>query len=117
MKKKNILIFCSLLLLGACSHKKVEFDTKSGKTNTVLVGKKFTVTLIENHSKNYYWSLKQNSNKKAVDYWGSVFHGDKSGEVDFNFEALQAGTTQLTFNLNHYKDTTETKVFKIEVVK
>ena len=120
MKKSNTLIFFSLLILlfvGSCSYKKVEFDTKSGKTNAVKVGKKFTITLIENHQQNYYWTLKKNSNKGAVDYWGSVFHGNKSGEVDFNFEALQEGTTELTFNLNHYKDTTETKVFKIEVVK
>jgi predicted secreted protein len=106
-----------LLFVGACSYKKVEFETKSGKTNTVEVGKKFTITLIENHLENYYWTLKQNSTKNIVDYWGSVFHGNKSGEVDFNFEALQEGATELTFNLNHFKDSTDTKVFRIEVIK
>ena len=117
MKKKYTLILCSLLFIGGCSYKKVEFDSKSGKTNTVKVGKKFTVTLIENHVNNYFWVLKQNSNNAIVEYWGSVYHGEKSGEVDFNFEALHEGTTELTFNLNHFKDSSDTKTFTIEVIK
>ena len=103
--------------MGACSYKKVEFDVQSGKTNTVKVGEKFRITLLENHLKNYYWILRENSNKRGVDYLGSVFHGDKSGEVDFNFEPLQTGSATLTFNLNHFNDSTQTKVFKVEVIK
>jgi len=103
--------------MGGCSYKKVEFDTKSGKTNTVKVGEKFTITLIENHEKNFYWMLKNNSNKSAVDYLGSVFHGNKSGEVDFNFQALTTGEAEFTFNLNHYNDSTQAKIFKVSVVK
>ena len=103
--------------MGGCSYKKIEYDSKSGKTNNVKSGEKFRVTLLENHEKNYYWSLKQVSNQHAVSYLGSVFHGDKSGEVDFNFEALQVGETVLNFSLFHYNDSTETKVFKITVIK
>jgi predicted secreted protein len=120
VKKKSTLISCSLLCLlfiGGCSYKKVEFDVSSGKTNTVKVGEKFRITLLENHQQNYYWSLKHNSNINSVTYLGSVFHGNKSGEVDFNFEALQAGQTKFTFNLNHYNDSTDTKIFKVEVIK
>ncbi len=119
MKKKNTLISFSLFLLfiGGCSYKKVEFDVKTGKTNTVKVGEKFTITLLENHEQNYYWSLKNNANQNSVTYLGSVFHGNKSGEVDFNFEALQTGQAEFTFNLNHYNDSTDTKVFKVEVIK
>ena len=120
MKKKFIQTICNLLfslLLIGCSYKKIEFDTKSGQTNTVKAGNNFRITLSENHQQNYYWSLRHNSNKKAVDYLGSVFHGDKLGEVDFNFEALQAGEAILYFNLNHYNDSTETKVFKVSIVK
>jgi len=107
-----------LLFIGACSYKKVEFDAQSGKTNTVKVGQKFRITLLgENHLQNYYWLLKENSNKRGVDYLGSVFHGDKSGEVDFNFESLQSGQVSLTFNLNHFNDSVQTKVFKVEVIK
>ena len=80
-------------------------------------GEKFSITLLENHEKNYYWTLKQNTHQAAVSYLGSVFHGDKSGEVDFNFEALQAGKTELTFCLFHYNDSTETKTFIVEIIK
>jgi hypothetical protein len=120
MKKKSILILCSAFLVfyaSGCSYKRVEFDSKSGKTNTVKTGAKFRVTLLENHEKNYYWTLKQISNQTAVSYLGSTFHGDKSGEVDFNFESLQAGETEISLTLFHYNDSTETKVFKVEVIK
>ncbi|HXU27275.1 MAG TPA: hypothetical protein VN698_08595 [Bacteroidia bacterium] len=121
MKKKTTLIFCSLLFLlfiGGCSYKRVEFDVQSGKTNTVKVGEKFSVSLLgENHLQNYYWIFKDNSNKKVANYLGSVFHGDKSGEVDYNFEPLEAGNVTLTFTLNHFNDSTQTKVFKVEVIK
>ncbi len=119
MKKKSILILCSIIfpLLGGCSYKKIEFDTKSGKTNTVKAGGKFRISLSENHQQNYYWSLRHNSNKKTVDYLGSVFHGDKSGEVDFNFEALQTGETEISLNYYHYNDSTSYVTYKIKVIK
>jgi predicted secreted protein len=117
---KLIPILCSLvfaLLLCNCSYKKLEFDTKSGKTNTVKAGDKFRISLSENHEQNYYWSLRHNSNKKAADYLGSVFHGDKSGDVDFNFEALEAGEAEFSFNLNHYNDSTSSVTYRVTVVK
>ena len=120
MKKKITSILCSLLFIFffvGCSYKKIEFDTKSGGTNTVKAGDKFCITLIENHLQNYYWSLRHNSNKKAVDYLGSVYHGDKLGEVDFNFEALQAGEAEFSFILHHYNDSTEGKVYKVIVTE
>ena len=118
-KKKCILIICSVILAfsSGCSYKKIEFDTKSGKTNTVKAGDKFRITLSENHQQNYYWSLRHNSNKKAVDYLGSVFHGDKSGEVDFNFVALQAGETEINLNYYHYNDSTSSVTYRVTVVK
>jgi hypothetical protein len=121
VKKKTTLIFCSLLFLfflGGCSFKKIEFDTQSGKTNIVKVGEKFRITLEgENHLQNYYWLLIENSNKRELTYLGSVFHGDKSGEVDFNFVPIQSGEVSLTFNLKHFNDSIQTKVFKVEVIK
>jgi predicted secreted protein len=120
VKKKPIPILCSLiftLFLFGCSYKKIEFDTKRGKTNTVKAGDKFRISLSENHQQNYYWSLRHNSNKKAVDYLGSVFHGDKSGDVDFNFEALQAGETEISLNLNHYNESMSSVTYRITVVK
>ena len=121
MKKKNFIqticnLLFSLLLIG-CSYKRIEFDSKNGKTNTVKAGDKFRITLTENHLQNYYWSLRHNSNKHAVDYLGSVFHGDKLGEVDFNFEALQAGEAEFSFILHHYNDSTEGKVYKVIVTE
>lgn len=104
--------------MGGCSYKRVEFDAESGKTNTIKVGEKFRITLEgENHQQNYYWLLKEYTNKLGVDYLGSVFHGDKSGEVDFNFIALKPCEVSLTFNLNHFNDSTKTKVFKVQVIK
>ena len=120
MKKKLIPILCSFLvslLACRCSYKKLEFDTKSGKTNTVKAGDKFRISLSENHQQNYYWSLRHNSNKKTVDYLGSVFHGDKSGDVDFNFEALETGEAEFIFNLNHYNDSTSSVTYRVTVVK
>lgn len=104
--------------MGACSFKKIEFDTQSGKTNTVKVGEKFSVPLLgENHQQNYYWLLIENSNKRGLAYLGSVFHGDKSGEVDFNFFPRQSGEMTLTFTLKHFNDSIQTKVFKVAVIK
>jgi predicted secreted protein len=120
VKKKLIPILCSFiisLLACRCSYKKLEFDSKSGKTNPVKAGDKFRITLSENHEQNYYWSLKQNSNKKSVDYLGSLFHGDKLGEVDFNFEALQVGEAEINFNYYHYNDSTSSVTYRVTVVK
>lgn len=120
MKKKLIPILCIsifTLLLCGCSYKKIEFDSQSGKTNSVKVGEKFRITLSENHQQNYYWSLRHNSNKQAVDYLGSVFHGDKSGEVDFNFVALQVGETEINLNYYHYNDSTSSVTYRVTVVK
>lgn len=62
----------------------------------------------------YYWSFKGSSNPVVVSYYGSAFHGDKSGEVDFNFEAVKADTATLVFTLQHFRDSVETRQFRIK---
>ena len=103
------------ILLLSCSYKQADTEATGGKSNHFKVGEKFRITLTENHEQNHYWLLQANSNKKSVDYLGSVFHGNRSGNVDFNFEARAAGEALLVFELKHYNDSTKTKTYKIEI--
>ncbi|MFL5753658.1 MAG: protease inhibitor I42 family protein [Bacteroidia bacterium] len=112
---KNLLL--NLLLLVACiscSSPRLEHEQKSGNSNVVKTGKAFHVNLPEDHTTPYLWSLSNNYNSTLVNYMGSLFHSNEKG-VDFNFEALKPGKTDLTFYLRSYNDTSDIKTFTVEI--
>jgi predicted secreted protein len=100
------------LLLTACSYTKVEHEKGSGIPNKIKKGSKFCVSLPEDHSTKYLWTLKKDIPTLRVDYMGSVFHGTY---VDFNFTAVGRGSEELTFYLYCAKDTQQVKTFVVEV--
>ena len=112
MKFYLFLAFLLIVSFYSCSYQKLEFEKQSGKTNSVKAGEKFCVSLPEDHKTKYYWSVNHDYDKKVLSYINSVFHGKT---VEFNFEAPAKGKTEITFFLNSYKDTTQTKTFLLEV--
>lgn len=111
--KVRLLIFSFLLTLAtACSYPKLEFEKESGKVNKVKKGEKFRISLPEDHSTMYLWTLKKDIPTTRVDYQGSVFHGTY---VDYNFNAVRKGTEELTLYLYSPKDTSQIKTFIVEV--
>ena len=108
------LITCLLtMLLVSCSYKKVEFEKGSNHVNKVKAGEKFFISLPEDHkTSKYYWGVSHDYDKKAISYIQSIFHGKT---VEFNFEAIAKGKTEINFSLNGYQDVKETKTFVVEV--
>lgn len=110
---RHFAFLCLLALMAvSCSYKKVEFEKSTGKYNKVKAGEKFCVDLPEDHKTNYYWGVKHDYDKKSVSYIASVFHGTY---VEFNFDALAPGKTEITFSLSGYNEVKDTKTFLIEV--
>jgi hypothetical protein len=60
------------------------------------------------------WQLSNTYDTKALDYFGSVFHGNEKGAY-FNFLTLKPGKTTLNFSLIKYRDTLESKQFIIKI--
>lgn len=105
------VLFLSALLVS-CSYQKLEFEKESGKYNKVKAGKKFCIDLPEDHKTKYYWGIKHDYDKKTISYITSIFHGTY---VEFSFEALSLGKTEITFYFSGYKDIAQTKTFLVEV--
>lgn len=110
--KFSILITLSSLLLISCSIKQA--DKVAPLENIIDKGEEFKITLPEDHTTGYSWLINNEFDKKVLDYYGSVFRGNKKG-VDFNFVALEKGKTTVNFTLVKYHDTTEVKQFIIDV--
>lgn len=111
----TFLIITFGLFLFACASPQIQQDKKTGKTNEVKSGKPFHVNLPEDHSTGYMWSLSQNYDKRIIEYINSVYHSTDKGNVDFNFEALLPGKTEVNLILRKHTDTSEIKSFIIEV--
>ena len=111
---KNGLLSFSLIIafMSSCSYPQLEFEKPDGKYNFVKKGKKFCVSLPEDHTTKYLWSVSHTYNKSTISYIQSVFHGKT---VEFNFEAIKPGKTEMTFYLYSNKDTSEVKSFLVEV--
>ena len=101
-----------VLALAACSHRQIEFEKSSGQINKVKAGEKFRISLPEDHSTKYLWTLKKDIPNTRVDYMGSVFHGTY---VDFNFEAVGKGREELELYLYCSRDTADIKTYLVEV--
>ncbi|HWY38857.1 MAG TPA: hypothetical protein VNY73_09880 [Bacteroidia bacterium] len=107
-----LFLLMLLVSLSSCSYQKLEFEKASGKYNKVKTGKRFCVSLPEDHKTKFYWGVIHDYDKKVVSYMTSVFHGET---VEFNFEALAPGKTEIVFSLNGYNETKETRSFLVEV--
>jgi predicted secreted protein len=110
--KRILLLLIPVFLLLSCSYQKLEFEKESGKYNKVKAGKKFCIDLPEDHKTKYYWGIKHEYDKKVISYITSIFHGTY---VEFNFEALSPGKTEITFYFAGYQDIAQTKTFLVEV--
>lgn len=110
---KTCFLLCfSLFFMASCNYEKLEFEKASGKVNTIETGKKFRISLPEDHNTRFLWALQKDIPHTVVQYMGSVFHGTY---VDFNFEAVAPGRQELGLYLYSAKDTTDKKVFVVEV--
>ncbi len=112
MKSRLIILIFLTLFIGSCSLQKVENEKGSGRANKVKAGSKFRISVPEDHSTMYLWTLKKDIPTNKVDFMGSVFHGTY---VDFNFEAMRPGTEELSLYLYSPKDTSQVKTFVVEV--
>jgi predicted secreted protein len=114
--KNFILIFFVIILLAifqACSLKEVKKNFPD--INQVPVGEKFRINLPENHTDGYTWSLRDDYNKNVLANSNTVWHGNTKG-LDFNFQALAAGQTTLTFVKRRYTDTADFKQFIVQIL-
>jgi predicted secreted protein len=106
----SVLFFCS------CSSHKLEFEKSTGKVNEVVSGKPFHINVPEDHASGYSWSVEPGSfDENIIIYMGSVYHSTEKGSVDFNFEAVKPGKTEIRIFLRMHKDTSTTKYFLLEV--
>jgi len=112
---KTIYLIAIIALFNACTSKEAEFEKSSGKTNKFKVGEKFKINLAEDHTKDGLWSIGTTHNKNVVEYINSVFHSNDGGSVDFNFEAITKGKTEIQFNKSFARDTLQRVSFTIEI--
>lgn len=93
----------AFLWLAACNSISVEVKKEAPAANHVKKGEKFFINLPEDHSEFFLWRMDDKHNKACVDYMSSVWHGNEKG-VNYNFEALTAGTDTLNFKQFKYND-------------
>lgn len=112
---RTIYLIAIIALFNACTSKEAEFEKSSGKTNKFKVGDKFKISLPEDHTKDGLWSIGNTHDKKMLEYINSVFHSNDGGSVDFNFEAIGKGKTEIQLNKSMALDTMQKVNFVIEI--
>ena len=113
---KKIIYFFPLLLFVACSLPEAEFEKSTGKVNKVKAGSRFFINLSESHEVGSgLWSLGNNHDRKIVNYLGSAYKSENGGSVNFNFEALEQGKTEINLVQTFARDTLQTSSFVVEV--
>jgi predicted secreted protein len=115
MKKISFITACVILIvmLQSCSLKEVNKNFPD--INQVQVNEKFRINLPENHNDGYTWNLRDSYDTKLISNSSTVWHGNAKG-IDFNFEALAAGQTTLTFVKCRYTDTADFKQFIVQIL-
>ncbi len=111
------IIKCVILLqclLTGCRYQEVKYAYP--QENEVKKGEKFRITLPENHVEKESWSLQPGYDARVVRRLNEVWHGNEKG-IDFNFEALSAGTTTLSFTQRKYADTLQTVDYKLKITE
>ncbi|MBL7932245.1 MAG: protease inhibitor I42 family protein [Bacteroidia bacterium] len=109
---KKILIIGLGILLYACNI--AEIKNGYPAINTIENGKSFCIILPEDHTKGYNWQLKPDYTKNMVEHVNEVWHGNEKG-IYFNFKAVAAGQTTLTFICRKYTDTLDVKRFVVKI--
>jgi hypothetical protein len=113
---KLLYYFIPLVFIGCSSSTEVAFEKTTGKTNTVQEGKRFHINLSEDHKVGSgLWSVKSDFDDKVVSYVNSIYHSDGGGSVDFNFEAIQKGKTEIHLCQSFARDTIQTASFIVDV--
>lgn len=110
---KPAIAICCLATLAACSGS-TPVSQPAPIVNALPPHTPFHINLPEDHASGYLWQLDKSFDPTAAEYVNSVWHGNEKGVI-FNFESGDHGKTSLTFHSIKYKDTTETKVFLIDV--
>jgi predicted secreted protein len=110
--KAFVPLLLPILFFISCDYKKI--DSSAPAVNTIKNGEKFYIQLPEDHTNGYMWQLSNAYDNTALDYLGSVFHGNEKG-VYFNFAGGKPGKTTLNFTLIKYHDTTDVRSYVIEV--
>lgn len=110
--KKLISTLCILTFCSACSLQEIKLEEPA--VNTLTIGKKYRISLPEEHNSGYIWQLSENYDKTIIDNINTVWHGNEKG-IDFNFNTLAAGQTTLTFIKRKYTDTLKIKHFVVKI--
>lgn len=101
MKNSLLVIAILLVLAGGCRYQETAVDYPG--VNTFKRGEKFRVNLPENHTNKENWLI-TSEHFSSAKHLNAVWHGNEKG-IDFNFEAIRAGTDTLTFVLRQVQDT------------
>ncbi|MCD6066348.1 MAG: hypothetical protein K0S33_1174 [Bacteroidetes bacterium] len=113
---KKLLLILPLFLFACSSSQEVEYEKTSGKSNVVKAGSRFHINLSEDHKVGSgLWSVKQDFDPKVISYVNSVYNSDNGGSVDFNFEAIDKGKTEIHLCQSFARDTIQTASFVVEV--
>jgi hypothetical protein len=102
----------SVLLLVGCRYAEIKKNWPD--INHIAPGEKFRINLPEDHSKGEIWQLKEGYSRGLVESLNAAWHGNKKG-VDFNFRALAAGQTTISFQKRLYADTVENRRFVVRI--
>lgn len=112
-KKSSAVLFLIVIVSVSCRPREV--NIASPGINEVEAGKMFRVTLPEEHTSGYTWQFKSEGlNQSVVEELNAVWHGPVKG-IDFNFKALAAGQTTLTFVKRKYTDTLTVNSFIVKI--
>lgn len=111
MFKRSGFIFLAFVLFS-CGVP--EIKTAFPGVNLVQKGKSFSVILPEDHTKGQTWQLKRDYTTNMVEHVNEVWHGNEKG-IYFNFKAIAAGQTTLTFICRRYTDTLDVKQFVVKI--
>lgn len=110
------LCLFTLLFVGCSSSQEVEFEKSTGKVNKVKAGARFFINLSESHEVGSgLWSLGNNYERETLNYLGSAYKSENGGSVNFNFEALKKGKTEINLVQTFARDTLQTSSFVVEV--
>lgn len=101
-----------LLVSSACRYSEVKH--REPRVNEITAGKKFRITLPENHDKKEMWTIADGYDRNVAIRLNDVWHGNEKG-IDFNFSAGAAGSTTLTFVKRKYQDTTEVVNYLVKI--
>ena len=113
---KKTLLLLPVFLIACSSSQEVEFEKSTGQANTVAPNSRFHINLSEDHKVGSdLWSVDHDYDNTVVSYVNSIYNSSNGGNVNFNFEALEAGKTEIHYTKSFARDTLEKVTFVVEV--